>query len=269
MTETQPGPLASPPGHPDLDTLADFGAGVLDPAESTQLRAHVNTCARCQGVLAGSDAVPDLLRTLPPVPMPAAVEARIFAALDAERAARGSHANGGSAAPVLNLDAARERRRARTRVLSKVAAGLVLVVGLGAGAFALTSNGPGSSTGGSGSNAAAGPEKHTTDVGPAAQLPDYTRETITQSSLLTAILNGKKGPLSPSSVDTSRLTGCEQGVAGAVPGVVGNPAGVLHIRFEGAPAYLLIYTANGHRTAVVVADTCTQTDPQVLFTKSV
>ena len=44
-------------------------------------------------------------------------------------------------------------------------------------------------------------------------------------------------------------------------------AGVQHIRFEGTPAYALAYSANGKRTLVVVAETCTATDPQVLFTE--
>src|SRR5215470_994023 len=88
VTEIRPGPLALPPGHPDLDALADFDAGVLAPAEADLLQAHVAACARCRAVLAGVHDVPQLLRALPPVRMPADVEARILAALDAERQAQ-------------------------------------------------------------------------------------------------------------------------------------------------------------------------------------
>jgi hypothetical protein len=270
MTETQPGPLASPPGHPDLDTLADFGAGVLDPAESVQLQAHVNACARCQGVLAGSAAVPDLLRTLPPIPMPPAVEARIFAALSAER--RATQRQPGPVpvrppVPVVSLDLARERRAARMRTLSKVAAGLILVVGIGAGVVALNKGGTSTSNGGAGS-AAGVPERQQPVGAPhdAAALPDYSRATITGSPLLIQILTGTKGPLSAGGA-TDRLRGCELGVAQQVPAAGANPAGVQHIRFEGTPAYALAYSANGRRTLVVVAETCTEADPQVLFTE--
>src|SRR5439155_7882122 len=144
MTDTRPGPPASPQGHPDLDTLADFDAGVLDPAQSARLRSHVSACARCQRIIAGIGGVPLLLRRLPPAHIPPEVEERIFAALDAERLAMfgptqaptggatpveghaagpirvrpgtggragGRTAAGGSPSQVTSLNAARRRRR--------------------------------------------------------------------------------------------------------------------------------------------------------------
>lgn len=278
MTETQPGPLASPPGHPDLDTLADYGAGVLDPAATTQLQRHVDSCTRCQGVLAGSAAVPDLLRTLPPITMPPAIEARIFAALDAERQA----SRGGAARPdprqpgpvpvrpVASLDAARERRASRFRRLSLVAAALVLVVGGGAVAIAVGANhnnATGSGDRGGGTVAAEnGPKVNGIPPKDAAGLPTYDRQTITtDASLLLQILQGQHGPLSPS-VDVSHLRDCERGVAAQVSGVGATPTGVIPVDFEGTRSYALVYVTPTSRTVVVVSQECTGTDPRVLFT---
>jgi hypothetical protein len=284
MTETQPGPLASPPGHPDLDTLADYGAGVLDPATSTQLQTHVSTCTRCQGVLAGSAAVPDLLRTLPPIPMPPAIEARIFAALDAERRSRGGPPRpeprqpgpvpvrpAAGSAPVASLDAARARRSARFRTLSKVAAALVLVVGAGTAVIALNGSKENatSNSGGPGAAAEQQPQVNVDGGGPpkdSSGLPQYDRRTL-QGNLLLLILQGQRGKLVPA-VERQRLQGCETAVSQSVPAAAGRqPVGVVPINFEGNKAYALAYVSAGDKQMiVVVSQDCTQGDPQVLYT---
>jgi len=84
----------------------------------------------------------------------------------------------------------------------------------------------------------------------------------------TDILNGHKGPLTPvPAQDADRLRGCEQSVSLQVPAVgTGSPLAVQHIRFEGTPAYLLVY-GGPQPIAVVVGDTCTATVTQVLFSK--
>jgi hypothetical protein len=280
LTEIRPGPLASPPGHPDLDALADFDAGVLDPAEAARLQAHVAGCARCRAVLAGVRDVPQLLRALPPVRMPADVEARILAALDAERRARppqaqrraqpGPPATGpagpaGPTGPVLSLDAARRRQR---WPLALAAASLVLVAGGAAATIAL--QGRHASRTSSGSSAAevlATRPSHRD----AAALPAYDRQTVTRSPLLVSILNGEHGPLASAdtSTDTERIRSCQVGVARQVPGAGTVPAGVQHIRFEGRPAYLLAYREAGRLVLVVVAERCSAADPAVLFSRPV
>ncbi len=38
--------------HPDVDTLADLDAAVLDPAAAEDVAAHVGGCARCTAAVA-------------------------------------------------------------------------------------------------------------------------------------------------------------------------------------------------------------------------
>jgi hypothetical protein len=268
MTETRPDPLASPHGHPDLDTLADFDAGVLAPAETTRLEAHVSSCAQCQAVIAGMSDVSGLLRGLPPPRMPAEVEARIFAALAAERAGSDPTRHP-AAASVLNLDAARERRRRRTRVMSIAAAGLIVVVGGAATAIGLNRSSPS----GAGGSAVAERDNTGKAAGPGLTgLPSYDRETITRSPLLLSILNGDRGTLAEpdggAMSDARRLQACENGIAREVQGINTGPAGVQHIRFEGQQAYLLVYSGTSARTLVVVGEKCSTADPDVLYTRT-
>jgi hypothetical protein len=275
VTETHPGPLASPPGHPDPDTLADFDAGVLDPARTDKLRAHVSTCTHCGSILAGINDVPVLLRRLSPPRLPAEVEARIFAALDAERLARfGPLPAAPGSGAVVSLAAARESRRRRTRLIGLVAAGLVLVAGGAATAVGLTNRSTQTADNtalaehgnkGAGGAPAAPPAD-------ASDLPAYDSQTITRSPLLIRILNGERGPLTQSgdgSLSQQRLQSCASGIARVLPGVGGRPAGVQHISFEGRRAYLLVYTGGAGRMLVVVAESCSGEEPNVLYSRAV
>lgn len=69
---------------PDLDTLADLHAGVLDDSSARILREHVAGCASCPQVLGALDATVASLAALPAVQMPAEVAARIDHALAVE-----------------------------------------------------------------------------------------------------------------------------------------------------------------------------------------
>lgn len=77
MTADDPRPVPPPPLHPDLDTLADLDAGVLDGPTAERVSGHVRTCAQCAGALRAMSAVQNDLRALPTPPMPAAVAARL------------------------------------------------------------------------------------------------------------------------------------------------------------------------------------------------
>lgn len=102
---------------PDVDTLADLHAGVLDATTAASLRTHVDGCAACTEVLAALDATVQSLSALPQVELPADVAARIDRALAAE-AGRGdgdlssSFATSPRVAPsnVHRLDADRPRQ---------------------------------------------------------------------------------------------------------------------------------------------------------------
>jgi anti-sigma factor ChrR (cupin superfamily) len=84
--------------HPDLDTLADLDAGVLDPAAAEDVAAHVGGCARCAGVLAAFDTVRADLLALPAPELPAPVAARLDAVFaDLRRQAAGPTATGPTA----------------------------------------------------------------------------------------------------------------------------------------------------------------------------
>ncbi|GAB3312399.1 hypothetical protein EK0264_09485 [Epidermidibacterium keratini] len=100
-------PSQSAPGAgsacPDVDTLADYQAGVLDEQTSAEIAAHVAADPRCQQVLAALDATVAQLRSMPPVRMPENVAARINAALAAE-AGRGSAPRLHAVPPATDLD---------------------------------------------------------------------------------------------------------------------------------------------------------------------
>lgn len=69
---------------PDLDTLADLHAGVLDATTASALRQHVASCSDCTAVMAALDATVSSLGSMPEVTIPSDVAARIDAALAAE-----------------------------------------------------------------------------------------------------------------------------------------------------------------------------------------
>jgi hypothetical protein len=162
MTSGHPPPSPRPDdlaGHPDLDTLADLDAGVLDPPVAARAGRHAASCPRCSATLAAFGAVRVDLRSLPPPVLPPAVAARLDETLAQLRAdpanartppiaaanARLPQGHGGGTAPppagaglrprpgppVVDLAAAAERRRARARKLTgRVAASLVVAAAL-------------------------------------------------------------------------------------------------------------------------------------------
>lgn len=258
---TGPG-FPAPPGHPDLETLADLDAGVLDRATSSRLRAHLVNCSRCQTELAGLGDIRAMLRDLPTPPMPATVEERIFAALASERQGWTSHP------PVSNL--AETRRRRRYGLIGLAAAGLVLV----AGTTVVLSLPGGSPQPGHAPLA----DQNTSQPAPIpANPPSFTRDTLTNAPVLADILNGRGGGLRPqSSTSTSMLAGsmadaqqrqsCETGIDAAVPGITGAATAVEYIRFEGTRGYLFVYLNADQRRTVVVGTDCSSAGVHVLYT---
>lgn len=143
MTDTDR-PYGGDSGPPwSVDVLADLHAGALDDAEAAELWPKVRTDPEAMAVLGALDATTADLTAFgdaPAPPMPAALAARIDAAL-AEEAA---HANGGqpaeapAVAPVVDLAAARRKRNRQlgwgAGLLTAAAAAVAAVVMIGPGA---------------------------------------------------------------------------------------------------------------------------------------
>ncbi|MEU3713123.1 anti-sigma factor family protein [Streptomyces catenulae] len=71
--------------HPEVAEISDLAEGLLSPARTAEVRAHLASCALCEDVFASLEEIRGLLGTLPgPVSMPAEVAGRIDAALAAE-----------------------------------------------------------------------------------------------------------------------------------------------------------------------------------------
>jgi len=130
---------AEPFPHLDADAVADLGEDLLDPAEATAARQHLASCLRCRELAAALDDVRGRLHQLPTETVPAAVTARLDAALAGERSA-GAAASGevAPARPVPTLHGARaragERRSGRSgsrapQWLAAAAAVTMLLVG--------------------------------------------------------------------------------------------------------------------------------------------
>ncbi|WP_153504398.1 anti-sigma factor family protein [Cumulibacter manganitolerans] len=160
-----------PGACPDVDTLADLHAGVLDDVTARTLRAHAASCEACTEVLAALDATVASLGSMPSPQIPPDVAARLDRALaiEAGRVDPGHGAGGFSAPPtsadvrrlpvdrsrgtasptdgpgsaVASLAAHRERRAGRGRLLMAAAAAAAV---LGIGTLVITQNGNGSTS---------------------------------------------------------------------------------------------------------------------------
>lgn len=82
MAENRPADVSG--GHPGIEQLADLDAGVLQAAQNSWTRAHVDDCASCRGALSALATTRADLGALPPVAMPDDVSERLSAALAAQ-----------------------------------------------------------------------------------------------------------------------------------------------------------------------------------------
>jgi hypothetical protein len=168
--------------HPELETLAEladdigaFGPGEELPASDRPgdaVRAHLATCAQCRADLAALRDMQAQLRALPPIAMPAAVSARLDAAVRDAAAA-------GRVAPVsvLPTRAARERRAFRLSG-SAVAAGVAIIV-VGGLVFAIVKGTTGSNSKRSSTAAGASASSAATlqlATGTSYDAPDFRRQ---------------------------------------------------------------------------------------------
>ena len=85
-------------GHADAETLAAFREELLSRRKAARVSAHLAACSRCAGLDAQLTEVSALLTTSTTPPMPAALTARIEAAIAAEAAARAANTADGTVA---------------------------------------------------------------------------------------------------------------------------------------------------------------------------
>ena len=163
--------------HPELEDLA----GLLDepdggPAEPG-LTAHVAGCPRCQADLRALRTVQQTLRTLPPIPMPESVAARLESAI---RVGAGEPDSKPERALPAKPSVRRRQRAAWQLPHLSVAAGVavLLIIALGTGIAVMATHG-GSSNGKTASSSAAGASAATgTSTVVMASGSDYQQATI-------------------------------------------------------------------------------------------
>jgi anti-sigma-K factor RskA len=140
------GPHSEP--HPDV---AGYLLGTLEPEEAQRFADHLDSCDACREEVVQLAGLPELLSDLPPpVGVPAGLEERTFAAIEAAATAgRPSEASASSATPALEEPPAADAPGAtvipmkrppkkgwRRPPLLALAAAAVLVIGLAVGIVA-------------------------------------------------------------------------------------------------------------------------------------
>jgi hypothetical protein len=97
--------------HLSLDELAELDEGLLPPERTSAIRAHLHGCAPCRDRADAITQARDLLGELPPLMMPADVQARLADALATESAATGPDQPAALAGdPELQSDEARSKK---------------------------------------------------------------------------------------------------------------------------------------------------------------
>jgi hypothetical protein len=138
------------PTHLAPEALADLDEDLLDPGAAAAARAHLETCARCRGDLAGLAGVRDLLAGGGQAePMPPGVAARLDQALAAEAtgaAESPAPVEGAGTRTVVPLHTERTGPRGM-RVLQAAAVIVLLLAGGALGVSALHGTGGGDSAG--------------------------------------------------------------------------------------------------------------------------
>ncbi|SDK59692.1 hypothetical protein SAMN04488074_106160 [Lentzea albidocapillata subsp. violacea] len=220
-----------PMGPPwSVDLIADLHAGVLPPEVAAQLRPRVEADAEASEVLRALDATLEDLHSLPPVPMPDHVAARIDAALAAEARP--------GIAPVVSLSDARRRRNRRLGmgggVLVAAAAAFGIVLAVSPGAQQPPAN-----------DAAPAPTSKQSEAPPLALKRDELGSAVGE------VLGAQNyGPLET----PDRLTGCLKG--GGITSS-GTPLGISPIDLEGRSAVMAILPAGLGKYRLVVLDPAT------------
>jgi hypothetical protein len=239
------------PGEPplSLDVLADLHAGALPDDVAARLWPRVRADPAADATLTALDATQaDLtgIATAPPPPIPADLAARLDAAINAEAQARAA----ANVAPVVDLNAARDRPRRATRDPKQtrrlaLTASLVGVAAALIGAAIVVLPGLGSSSSPPTSQNAGGAPTSRVSVN-SGQLGSV--------ALTQALHKSDYGPLS----NPQQLSGCLK-ANGQDPGE--QPIGAMQITLDGKPGTLLVLTTGmlAQYRLLVVGPTCSAT----------
>lgn len=222
-----------PMGPPwSVDLIADLHAGVLPPEVAAQLRPRVEADPDAREVLQALDATLMDLRSLPSIPMPDHVAARIDAALAAEARP--------GIAPVVSLNDARKRRNRR---LGMGGAGVLVAAAAAFGIVLAVS--PGTQQQPPANDAAPAPTAKPSQEPPLS----LTRDEL--GSAVGEVLKAQNyGPLET----PDRLAGCLKG--GGITSS-GTPLGISPIDLEGKSAVMAILPAGLGKYRLVVLDPAT------------
>lgn len=271
--------------HLDLDRLADLEEGLLTPDEETAAQTHLRDCDDCRSRKAQLDGTRSLLSDLPPQEMPAAVAARVEAALAAlpsttivplSRTRRGWRAHPtaaglGAAAAVAALIAALVVGRTSSHHPSSTAGGTAGTLGAASAGRTSIPLPPPTVTGTKYTfrNLARTVPPLLTPSTALALAPKTTAGTAPQPSAGT----GAEATVTPPPA-LNRLFASPGALEACVRGIEGGPAAVpLAIdfaTFEGAPAVVIVLPGldEGKVDAWFVGPACTSTDVNLLRYRS-
>jgi len=140
--------------HPELEALAELA----DPAEPTpgadELLAHVEACEQCKADVAALRGVRHSLRSLPSVPMPDDVAARLESAIRAAAEADPEPVGAVSVLPAREQRTAARRERWFPQFSAAAVVAVLVVIALGTGIGVMISQSGGETKGGATSSAA-------------------------------------------------------------------------------------------------------------------
>ncbi|MEY9857662.1 anti-sigma factor RsiW [Catenulispora sp. GAS73] len=268
-------PAASRPGtHLDPDQIADLVEGLLDDAAADEARAHLASCPLCSAdfaLITGEGDLADLSGSLPPMPIPQDVVARVEAALYREPPLATASA-APAAAPAA---AAAQPRHRRFRIALGSLAGAALVVTGGIGVVTALNSATGSSKESSstaagngaapnaagsfpgGESQAGGAETHASEASPPMSITQQA-EALLGQHMMTA--NGTAQTARPDCRPSTVPAGTKLITSGQTV-------------YQGKPAWLLLYPGPGSATLVDVyvvdVNACTSGNPVQSLTQFV
>lgn len=257
--------------HFDTDTLADHTEGLLEPARDAHVRAHIEWCTECNGVVEQLNSVRTVLSSLPEPSMPDDVVARIDASLSQAQSER-------AATTPADRSAEQPRRRSWLSGLfhrpGLLAGAAVLVVGFAFVGGYLSTQGSESGAGDSPNAAPSISEE------PMVTGRDYTTANLAEQArdLVTQKQSGNDSPDPQASktlaeemqrlTDPAALDGCASAVTG------GDISRVLAVdlgEFNQKPAAIVVMSTEdaGTYEVAAVGPGCSKDDAKIIVKRDV